>query len=667
MVDKPRPSHPDAKLLEVLERAFAKHAGKDRVIDAAELQKAIGLKSEYLAKRVLAAFDQNRDGVIQREEFLEGVRKLVFGTDREKLAFAFRVHDHDGDGFLVQDELYRMIAISLAENEVAERASQPADRLANALFLAADHDRDGRISFEEFAEVVGRRPALLRAMTRTEAAWIAPNEDLLAWVDGVRTKTDSGRFRRFVENRWLPTLFVAIFVAGHVGVAVGSFLAGYAAKENLVMQAGRALGAALDFDGALILIPVMRRLLTWARATWLHRIVPIDEAVRFHQLVGHTMFGTAIAHTTAFALAHLAGHRKSTLVDLFFFTERGLSGFLLLAVFAVMWTFSLPFIRRSNRFELFYFTHLLYVGWLVLAIVHAPAILAFAGVPLLGFGIEQILRLRRRGLATTIPNAQALRSGVARLEIARPPGFSFQPGDYVFLRIPDVAKREWHPFTLSSAPEERALTVHVRSLGNWTHALRRKIEERYAWGTTKPMQAFVDGPYGSPSAAIFDSEVAVLVGAGIGVTPFASVLESLVLRGNGEKPPRLRKAYFFWLNRDQYSFEWFAELLRKTEEADHRGMLEVHLCMTGGKAGTTAIALEAARDLLHSAGRTDIVTGLRTHTHMGHPDWNELLGAIAARHAPLEVQTFFCGPPGLAQKLRTVSEGHGMTFHEEQF
>ena len=34
-----------------------------------------------------------------------------------------------GDGFLAQEELYRMIAVSLAESEVAERASQPADPL----------------------------------------------------------------------------------------------------------------------------------------------------------------------------------------------------------------------------------------------------------------------------------------------------------------------------------------------------------------------------------------------------------------------------------------------------------------------------------------------------------------------------------------------------------
>lgn len=666
MTDAPRPSFVDGKLLDTLERAFSKHAGADAVIDAKELQKAIGLKSEYLAARVLAGFDLNADGVIQKTEFMEGVRKLVFGTDRDKLAFAFRVHDHDGDGFLAQEELYRMIAISLAESEVAERASQPADRLANVLFLAADRDRDGKISFEEFAEVISRRPRLLTQMTRSEALWIAPNEDLLAWVDGARHRKRSGRVRRWLENRWLPAFFVVLFATANVAVFVVAML-GMSSRENLAMQVGRALGSVIDLDGALILVPVMRRLLTRLRSTWFHKIVPVDEAVHFHQLVGHTMFGLAILHVAAFGLAHAAGHEKSNLLEMLFVTERGLTGSILLLVFAVMWVCALPFIRRSNRFELFYFTHLLYVAWLVLAVVHAPPFALFAGLPVVGYAIEQIFRYRKRGLETVVSSAQALRSGVAKLEIARPPGFTFHPGDYVFLRIPAVAKREWHPFTLSSAPESKSLTVHVRSLGNWTAALRRKIEESYGWGATRPMEVFVDGPYGSPSAHIFDSEVAVFIGAGIGVTPFASVLESLVLRGNGERPPTLRKAYFFWLNRDQYSFEWFADLLREIEKADHRALLDVHLCMTGGRAGTTALALEAARSLLHSAGRTDIVTGLRTHTHMGPPDWEAWLAEIAERHAPAKVDVYFCGPPGLATKLRPMCERHHMRFREEQF
>lgn len=37
----------------------------------------------------------------------------------------------------------------------------------------------------------------------------------------------------------------------------------------------------------------------------------------------------------------------------------------------------------------------------------------------------------------------------------------------------------------------------------------------------------VDGPFGTVSEDVFQYEVAMLVGAGIGVTPFASILKSI--------------------------------------------------------------------------------------------------------------------------------------------
>jgi hypothetical protein len=47
-----------------------------------------------------------------------------------------------------------------------------------------------------------------------------------------------------------------------------------------------------------------------------------------------------------------------------------------------------------------------------------------------------------------------LPSKVVSLVIRRPPHFAFKPGDYIFVNIPAIATFEWHPFTISSAPEQ---------------------------------------------------------------------------------------------------------------------------------------------------------------------------------------------------------------------
>ncbi|HEY2511983.1 MAG TPA: ferric reductase-like transmembrane domain-containing protein, partial [Polyangiaceae bacterium] len=399
------------------------------------------------------------------------------------------------------------------------------------------------------------------------------------------------------------------------------------------------------------------------------RLVPVDDALDFHRWVGHALWWLGLAHAGAFVAAFARGHGAEALRWIVF-TARGRTGLPLLAVFAVMWVCALGFIRRSRRFELFYFTHLLYVVWLALAVAHAPSFLFWAGVPLLGFVLEQLLRLVRRAPRASVVSSRALRSGVTRLEIARPPGFQFSPGDYAFLRIPAVARHEWHPFTISSAPERPELVFHVRALGNWTSALRKRVEGKE---DAPDLFAYVDGPYGSPSAHIFESRVAVLIGAGIGVTPFASILEAIVARRNdagtskGAPKTALEKAYFFWLNNDQYSFEWFTALLSEVEKNDRDGLLDIHLCMTAARSGVSAMGLEVAREIMHASGRSDLITGLRTHTHFGSPNWKAMLGEIARRHQPVKVDVYFCGPPGLGTRLKPLCEGLGMRFREERF
>jgi predicted ferric reductase/Ca2+-binding EF-hand superfamily protein len=659
----PRPSALDERLLKVLERSFAAHAGAEDFIDAAKLQKILGLRSPYLSKRVLALFDQNRDGVIQRAEFVAWAKRLVTGDVREKLWFAFQLHDHDGDGFIDRTEMVRMISIAMAESEIVERASQPAEQLASVLFRATDSNGDGRISFEEFEAALRRRPELLRKMTISEAIWLAPNEDLLDWIDAPPKPTK--RFTSLLRDHWPTGAFIALWALSNLAIFTPFLLQFPPQGARFWMQLGQTLGLALDFNGALILIPMMRRLLTRIRSTFLGRLIPVDHSIAFHRLLGHTLFGLGIGHAACFTVAYAGGHSTHPTSELFLATGKGFTGLLLLAVFSVMWIFSLAFVRRKKHFELFYFTHLLYLVWLALAIAHAPSFLLWAGVPLVGFVAEQVWRLSRRSRVSRVEVCTPLRSAVTRLEIQRPKGFDFAPADYVFLRIPAIARHEWHPFTLSSAPERALLSVHIRSLGDWSSALRRAVEDN----EHPELTVHVDGPYGSPSAHIFRSRVAVLIGAGIGVTPFASVLESLVLRANGRsaRPSNLAKVYFFWLNRDQYSFEWFAALLTDLERIDQKGLLEIHLCMTGARAGATALGLELARDVMHASGRSDMITGLRTHTHFGRPDWEAMLGEIAKRHPPQEVDVYFCGPPGLGALLSPTCRRLGISFREERF
>lgn len=70
----------------------------------------------------------------------------------------------------------------------------------------------------------------------------------------------------------------------------------------------------------------------------------------------------------------------------------------------------------------------------------------------------------------------------------------------------------------------------------------------------------------------------MLWAAGIGVTPFASILKSIrhQLKTGGCK---LQVVQFYWINREQTEFEWFIDLL--VELAQTCPQLQIKLFFTG--------------------------------------------------------------------------------------
>jgi NADPH oxidase len=43
------------------------------------------------------------------------------------------------------------------------------------------------------------------------------------------------------------------------------------------------------------------------------------------------------------------------------------------------------------------------------------------------------------------------------------------------MNMPELSGYQWHPFTLTSAPEEPFASVHIRIVGDWTRQLARRV------------------------------------------------------------------------------------------------------------------------------------------------------------------------------------------------
>ncbi|XP_023803412.1 NADPH oxidase 5, partial [Cyanistes caeruleus] len=592
-----------------------------------------------------------------------------------------------------------------------------------------------------------------------------------------------------------------------------------------------------------------------------------------------------------------------------------LTGLALLPLLLAMLLGSCPCLRRRGHFQVFYWTHLSYIPVWFLLLLHAPHFWKWFLIPGSLFFLEKVLGwLWRRAGDLHILEARLLPSKVTHLVIQRPESFRFQPGDFVFLNIPAIAAYEWHPFSISSAPEQPGtLWLHIRARGQWTNKLYEHFQRlesrgpepdppgksrRERWeqvgssgshgiipvcsrgtprdGHSQPqipgsgdpsgdsrslfpgrirglrqgrsrgaagvpslrsrfpgkgpgagglraqrdpaelqrqgetflpfldprkrpgssipsipatfqalhpcslhpshipsssilhpcaqmippgadpspallensppflaripnsvipsvpfcstwellqhlelrdlsrvricpgsvlgrdlssfrispcsgsLQCFLDGPYGSPSWRIFTSEHAVLIGAGIGITPFASILQSIMFRyrrrmrscpscrfswreEERDEEMTLRKVDFVWITREQQHLQWFLSLLAQLEaqqaELEPGGkFLELHLFMTSalGKGDVKALGLQLALDLLAAQEKRDSISGLRSRTQPGHPDWDKLFGKVAAERRG-KVRVFFCGSAGLARIIRRHCRSFGFAFSKENF
>jgi predicted ferric reductase/Ca2+-binding EF-hand superfamily protein len=649
----------DPALLARVHQCFGDLAGPESVLDAEKLRRCLRVESVFLAERMLAVFDKDRDGLVSRVEFVRGVPRLLFGSMRDKLRFAFRLHDLDGDGTIDHEELVRMMDVALAEDGVVARP-EVAQRLSDLLFAAADGNRDGKLSFSDFEKVAANYPEATALIFPSEAGWIAPRGELTP--ERRRSASLAGRLARYLDNRPALVLVVTLWALANILLFANAVHHYGALGKNELVQIARGCGACINLNGALIVLPMARRTLTFARRVPLLRLLPLDDSVAIHSWLGASLLLFSLVHT----VAHGANWATSSpgLWASFSAGSAGWTGLALLAVFGVMWVFSRPRVRASKHFELFYWTHLLYIVWFALALVHGPVFWMWAGVPLAIFAADRLLRVFRSVPRTEVFGCEPLASGVTKLTLERPEGFRHRAGDYVYLKVPALARYEWHPFTISSAPEQSDLTLHVRSLGNFTTALHDLARERSRLASPPILTAQLDGPFGTASQRIFESRHAVLIGAGIGVTPFASVLESIVLRGQAGEG-MLEKVHFYWLNRDPVSFEWFAKLLACLERDAPMGLVDIRIFMTGGRGNITSTLLHMAREVAHELGDPDVVTGLASMTRIGSPDWRAELSPIASAYP--DAQVFFCGPPGLGRTVRGVSNELGLGFQQEHF
>lgn len=449
-------------------------------------------------------------------------------------------------------------------------------------------------------------------------------------------------------------------------------------------------------DISLIYLLMSPTLMGLLRKTFLPRYISIEKNLHAHKFIGYTLLLCTLQHVVShyfkFYGLQEKTHGKLSMVDLLFKKQTGLVGHIMIGLTLVFTLAALPWVRKKF-FEVFYFLHHFSILLVILLDFHTTKNPTFRYY-ILGPGLIYLMDRLYRMIRARINQPRLLSviqhpSNVIELRFEKR-GMAPKVGQFVYINIPSISWFQWHPFTLTSSPEESELSAHIWVGGDWTKELINRLKpqaynHRPSQSTLinscaslmdplarKPIKQMspqyvqtlpkimVDGPYSSATQHVFDYQHILLIAGGIGATPMSSVLKSLYYQMTSAGTEcKVLKVYFLWVCRNIESLEWFRDLLAALDEENMGDKLEIRTYLTG------QLSLDHIRSITmnQEVGGPDAVTGLyRSPTYFGRPDFDRIYEDVGSRLVDTDVGVFFCGPKEMSRHLRRINRKWNWMF-----
>ncbi|XP_075883262.1 dual oxidase 1 [Nelusetta ayraudi] len=629
----------------------------------------------------------------QAEDGIEAMMQAAGFGDKERITwedFHFLLQDHEKE-------------LQFAQLNVKGMEKQGKKRLS----------RDQRVSFISPANSFNKTEGQ-DVRRRKKLSVRAPN----VYVNPKREQYERNplwqkvqHFKRFIENYRRHIVCFIVVYAVTAGLCLErcyyyrfqAEATGLPRMSLVGVAVSRGTAASISFLFPYMLLTVCRNLITLCRETFLNRYIPFDAAIDFHRFMAMTAVLLSVIHS----LGHVVNVYVFSVSDLsilaclfprvffnngselpmkwtwwFFETIPGVTGILLLFTFAFMYVFASHYFRHIS-FRGFWITHYLYVVVYALTVIHGsyaliqePRFYVYLIPPGLLFLLDKLISLSRKKVEIPVLRAELLPSGVTHLEFKRPQGFAYRSGQWVRIACLRLGTDEYHPFTLTSAPHEETLSLHIRAVGPWTSQLRELYTEESLLELGAYPKLYLDGPFGEGHQEWTDYEVSVLVGGGIGVTPFTSILKDLVFKSCIKSRIQCKKVYFIWVTRTQRQFEWVSDIIREVEEMDTQELVSVHTYITqvAEKFDLRTTMLYVCERHFQKVWNRSLFTGLRSVTHFGRPPFVSFFSSLQEVHPTVgKIGVFSCGPPGLTknvekacQKMNKRDQAH-FIHHYENF
>ncbi|XP_026565713.1 dual oxidase 2 [Pseudonaja textilis] len=595
-------------------------------LSRAEFADALGLKSQSVfVESMFSLADKDGNGYLSFREFLDILVVFMKGTPQEKSKLMFAMYDIDGNGFLSKGEFFRMLRsfIEISNNCLSR---DQTEQVIESLFKEAGFQDKEELTWEDFHYMLRDHD---NALQRTQLC-----------IKGVPEKLKQNVINRvsFINKDQDNNSKVDVYSLG---------------SHHYVT---------LLFMCSLFVLHTLGHVVN----VYIFSVTPLSI---LSCLFSHVFMNDGSQFPPKYYWW-------------FFETVPGMTGVLLLVILAIMYVFATHYFRRIS-FQGFWITHHLYVVLYILVIIHGsyaliqqPRFHIYFIIPALIYVADKLISLSRKKVEISVIKAELLPSGVTNLQFQRPQDFDYRSGQWVRIACLSLGTNEYHPFTLTSAPHEDLLSLHIRAAGPWTTRLRELYSQESIAEIGKYPKLYLDGPFGEGHQEWNKFEVSVLVGGGIGVTPFASILKDLVFKSSVGSRILCKKIYFIWVTRTQRQFEWVADIIREVEENDQRDLVSVHIYITqlAEKFDLRTTMLYICERHFQKVLNRSLFTGLRSITHFGRPPFVPFFCSLQEVHPEVrKIGVFSCGPPGMTknvekacQKINKRDQAH-FIHHYENF
>ena len=211
-----------------------------------------------------------------------------------------------GDGLLQEVELVRIMAECLKENGMKIPESD-IDELGAALYDEAlgDEKDTGSITIDQLTKVLAKHDGLLNNLTVSLKKFMVPQkkkapptkwDEIKAWYDRKLS------WQHMKQNYQLFSFFGGFILINLIlWIQRAAYFGGMANLDgtmpNPFYMLSRANGRTLLFNSTLIIICVLRYTITKLRDLGLSKILPLDNNIYIHKVVGIVIFFQAWAHT----------------------------------------------------------------------------------------------------------------------------------------------------------------------------------------------------------------------------------------------------------------------------------------------------------------------------------------------------------------------------------